>query len=50
MPAVRVSAPATIRFEYRPELLRWLWPWLAAVAAALLAMAWASRWTTRPAR
>ncbi|KIQ97627.1 hypothetical protein [Lysobacter sp. A03] len=39
MPAVAVSSPATIRFEYRPALLRWLLPWLATVIAALVLMA-----------
>src|SRR5690606_39824162 len=29
MPAVAVSSPATIRFQYRPRVLRWLLPWLA---------------------
>lgn len=43
MPAVPVSAPTTIRFEYYPRVLRWLLPWLATVLAALLAMAWVGR-------
>lgn len=48
MPAVAVSSPATIRFQYSPRVLHWLLPWLAAVLAALLAMYYAHRRTSRP--
>ena len=45
LPAVKVSGPATINFTYTPRVLRWLYPWLAALIAAVALMLSADRWT-----
>lgn len=43
MPAVPVDGAATISFQYQPEPLRWLWPWLALLVATVAVMLAASR-------
>jgi hypothetical protein len=43
LPAVKVSGPTTIDFTYTPRVLRWLYPWLAALIAAIALMVTADR-------
>ncbi len=38
LPAVKVSSPATINFTYAPRILRWFYPWLLALIAAIALM------------
>jgi hypothetical protein len=44
MPAVPVEGPATIRFEYKPGVARWLAGWLASLVGFLLVMWLVDRW------
>jgi hypothetical protein len=50
LPAIAVSEPSTIGFEYRPKLLGWLLPWLAVLAVMLLAMGVADSQVKKPAQ
>jgi hypothetical protein len=50
LPAVKVDGPATIDFTYSPRVLRWFYPWLAALIAAIALMAVAARRTGRRAK
>lgn len=43
MPAVPVSVPATIHFEYRARVLAWLFPWLGLLALTLASMYYVDR-------
>ena len=38
MPAVAVAGPSRITFEYHPRVLRWLVPWILALAVMVLGM------------
>ena len=50
LPAVKVDGSATIDFSYSPRVLRWLYPWLAALIAAIALMAVAGRQGGRRAK
>lgn len=43
MPAIPVTGPSTISFNYHPRALHWLVPWLVALAAVLIGMLWLDR-------